>query len=101
MWSLILREELRLWVFENRVLRRIFGPKGEEVVGGRKRLHNEDLHNLYASPNIIRLIKSRRMKWVELVACVGEIRNACNILVRKPEGRDNLEELGVDGILAK
>jgi len=61
--SLTLREEHRLRVFENRVLRRIFGPKREEVEGGWKRLHNEELYNLYTSPFIIRVIKSRRMKW--------------------------------------
>jgi hypothetical protein len=61
--SLTLREEHRLRAFENRVLRRIFGPKREEVEGGWKRLHNEELYNLYTSPFIIRVIKSRRMKW--------------------------------------
>jgi hypothetical protein len=66
--SLTLREEHGLRVFENRVLRRIFGPKREEVAGGWGRLHNEELHNLYASPNIIRVIKSRRMRWAGYVA---------------------------------
>jgi len=67
------------------VLRRIFGPKREEVVGGWRRLHNEELHNLYASPNIIRLIMSRMRRWAENVARMGEMRNAYKILVRKPQ----------------
>jgi hypothetical protein len=62
-----LREEHRLRVFENKVLRRIFGPKRNEVTGGWRKLHNEGLHNLYSSPNIIRMIKSRRMKWARHV----------------------------------
>jgi hypothetical protein len=62
-WSLTLREEHRLWVFENRVLRRIFGPKRDGVAGEWRRLHNEELNDLYSSPNIIRVIKSRRMWW--------------------------------------
>jgi hypothetical protein len=61
-WSLTLREEHRLKVFGNRVLRRIFGPKRDEVTGGWRKLHNEELHNLYSSPSIIRMIKSRRMR---------------------------------------
>jgi hypothetical protein len=61
-WSLTLREEYRLRVFENRVLR-IFGPKRDEETGGKRKLHNEELHNLYSSPSIIRMIKSRRMRW--------------------------------------
>jgi hypothetical protein len=60
-WSLTLREENRLRVFENRVLRRTFGRKRDEVTGGWRKLHNQELHNLYSSPNIIRMIKSRRM----------------------------------------
>jgi hypothetical protein len=74
-------------VFENRTLRRIFGPKRDEMIGGWMKVHNEELHNLYSSPNIIRMIKSRRMKWTENVACMGENRNACKILVGKPEGK--------------
>jgi len=70
-WSHTLREEQRLRLFENRVLRRIYGPKKEEVKGVWKRLHSEELHNLYASPDIIRVIKSRRMRWVEHVARMG------------------------------
>jgi hypothetical protein len=62
-WYLILREEHRLRVFENRVLRRICGPKRDDVTGDWRKLHNEELHNLYSSPNIIRMIKSRRMRW--------------------------------------
>jgi hypothetical protein len=58
-------------VFENRVLRRISGPKGEEVVGGWRSLHNEELHNFYTSPNIIQITKSRRMRWAGYVACMG------------------------------
>jgi hypothetical protein len=80
-WSLTLREEQRLRVFENRVLRRIFGPKRDEVTGEWRRLHNEELNNLYSSPYIIRVIKSRRMGWVGHVAHIGEGRGAYRILV--------------------
>jgi hypothetical protein len=73
-------------VFENRVLR-IFGPKRDEVTGDWRKLHNEELHNLYSSPSIIRVIKSRRMKWAGHVTRMGEKRNACRILVGKPEGK--------------
>jgi hypothetical protein len=69
-WSLTLREEQRLRVFENRVLRRIFGPKREEDVSWRK-LHNDELHSLYSSPNVVRVIKSRRMRWAGHVARMG------------------------------
>jgi hypothetical protein len=67
-WSLTLREEHRLRVFENRVLKRIFGPKRDEVTGECRKLHNEELHDLYSSPSIIRIIKSRRMRWAGHVA---------------------------------
>jgi hypothetical protein len=70
--SLTLREEHRLRVFENRVLRRIFGPKRDKVTGEWRQLHNEELHNLYSSPGIIRQAKSRRMRWAEHVARMGE-----------------------------
>jgi hypothetical protein len=79
-WSLTLREEHRLRVFENRVLRRIFGPKREEVVGSWRRLHNEELQNLYTSPNIIRMIKSRRMIYSGYIASMEEMRNSYSIL---------------------
>jgi hypothetical protein len=71
-------------VYENRVLRRIFGPKRDEVKGGWKKLHNEELHNLYSSSNIIMVIKSRR-RWAGLVACMGKAINAYKILIGKPE----------------
>jgi hypothetical protein len=86
-WSLTLREEQRLRVFENKVLRRIFGPKRDEVTGGWKKLHNEELHDLYSSPSIIKIIKSRGMRWAGHVARMGDKRNAYRLLVGKPEGR--------------
>jgi hypothetical protein len=85
--SLTLREEQRLSVFENRVLRRIFGPKRDEATGEWRRLHNEEINDLYSSPNVIRVIKSRRMRWAGHVARMGEKRGADMILVGKPEGR--------------
>jgi hypothetical protein len=72
--------------FENRVPRKIFGPNRDDMVGGWRKLHNEKLHNLYSPPNIIRMIKSRMMKWAGHVPCMGEKRNAYRILVGKPEG---------------
>jgi hypothetical protein len=65
-WSLTLREEHRLRMFENRMLRRIFGPKRDEVTGGWRKLHNEELHGLYSSSSIVRVIKARRMRWAGL-----------------------------------
>jgi hypothetical protein len=70
-------------VFENRVLRRIYGPKKNEVTGGWRKLHNEKIHNLYSPPSIIRMVKSRRLKWAGQVARMGEKRNSYNILVGK------------------
>jgi hypothetical protein len=69
------------------VLRRIFGPKRDEVTEGWRKLHNEELHNLYSSPSIIRMIKSRRMRWAGHVARMGEKKNAYRILVGNPEGK--------------
>jgi hypothetical protein len=85
-WSVTLREEQRLRMFENRVLRRIFGPKRDEATGEWRRLHNEELNDLYSSPNIIRVIKLIRMSWAGHVACMGEKRGADRILVGRPEG---------------
>jgi hypothetical protein len=76
-------------VIENRVLRRIFGPKRDEVTEEWRKLHNEELRDLYSSPGIIRIIKSRRMRWAGHVARRGEKRNAYRLLVGKPEGRDH------------
>jgi hypothetical protein len=81
-----LREECRLRVFENRVQRRMFGPKRDEVTGKWRRLHNKKLYALYL-PNIIRVIKSRRLRWAGHVARMGERRGAYRALVGKPEGR--------------
>jgi hypothetical protein len=85
--SLMLREEHRLRVFENRVLRRMFGLKRDEVTGVWRKLHNEELNGLYSSPSIVKVIKARRMRWAGHVAHMGEVRGAYNILVGRPEGR--------------
>jgi hypothetical protein len=74
-------------MFENMVLRRIFGPQRDEVTGEWRKLHNEELHNLYSSPDIIRQIKSKRMRWARHVERMGEERNVYKVLVGKPEGR--------------
>jgi hypothetical protein len=87
----MLREENRLRVFENRVLGRIFGPKRDEVTGGWRKLHNEELHGFYSSPSIVRVTKARRMRWAGHVARMGEVRGAYNILVWRSEGRRPLE----------
>jgi hypothetical protein len=85
--SLTLREEHRLRVFENRVLRRIFGPKRDEVKGEWRKLHNDQLRDLYSSPSIITIIKLRKMRWAGHVARMREKRNACRLFVGKPEGK--------------
>jgi hypothetical protein len=74
-------------VSDNRVLRKIFGPKRDEVIRGWRKLHNEELHNFYCSPSINRIIKSRKMRWAGHVARMVEKRNAYRILVGKPEGK--------------
>jgi hypothetical protein len=110
-WSLTLRKEHRLRVFENRMLRRIFGPKRKED-GSWRKLHNDELHDLYSLLNIVRVIKSRRMRWAGHVAPMGEERVVYRVLVeisevKRPLGRprrsweDNikldLREIGIDG----
>ena len=82
-WSL----KLRLRVFENRVLRRVFGPKRDEVTREWRKLHNEELRDLYSLPNIVRVVKSRRMKWAGYVTRMGEGRGVLRVLVGKPEGK--------------
>jgi hypothetical protein len=106
-----LRKEHRLKVFENRIFRRIFGPEREET-GSWRKLHNDELHSLYSSPNIVRVIKSRRMKWVGCVAHMGEGKSVYMVLVGMPKGKrplgrprhrrvDNikldLREIGING----
>jgi hypothetical protein len=91
-----LGEEHRLRVFENRVLRKIFGPKREED-GLWRKLHNDELHDLYSSPNIVRVIKSRRMRWAGHVARMGEGRGAYRVLAGRPEDRDRWGELDSSG----
>ncbi|KAJ4434458.1 hypothetical protein ANN_23020 [Periplaneta americana] len=86
-WTLTLREEYRLRVFENKMLRKIFGAKRDEVTGEWRKLHNRELHALYSSPDIIRNIKSRRLRWAGHVARMGESRNAYRVLVGRPEGK--------------
>jgi hypothetical protein len=86
-WSLTEREEHKLRVFENRVLRRICGPKRDGLTGGWRKLYNEELHNLYSSPSKIRIIKSRMMRWARYVARMGEKRNVYKLLVEKLEGK--------------
>ena len=90
-WSLTLRDECRLRVFENRVLRRVFGPKRDEVTEEWRKLHNEELSGLYSLPNIVRVVKSRRMRWAGHVAHMGEGRGVHRVLIGKPEGKRTLE----------
>ena len=90
-WSLTLREERKVKVFENMMLRRIFGLRRDEVTGECRRLHKEELNDLYSSPNIVRVIKSRRMRWAGHVACMGEERGVYRVLMGKPEGKRPLE----------
>jgi len=92
-----LREERRLRVFENKALRRIFGPKSDEVIGKCRKLHNEELNDLYCSPNIIRVTKSRRMSWAGHVACRGRGEVHTGFLWGNVRERVHLEDPGVDG----
>jgi len=85
-----LREERKLRVFENMVLRRIFGPRRDEVMREWKRLHNKELNDLYSSPNIVGVIKSRRMRWAGHMAHMGEESGVYRVLLGKPEGRRRL-----------
>jgi hypothetical protein len=97
-WYQTLREEHRLGVFENRVLTRTFGPKRDEVTGELRKLHNEELHDLYSSPSIIIIMKKKKKKrWAGHVTRMGEKRNAYRLLVGKPEGRKPLEGQDVGG----
>ena len=86
-WSITLREEHRLRLFENKVLRKIFGAKKDEISDEWRKLHNAELHALYSSPNIIRSLKSRRLRWAGHVARMEQSRNAYRVLVQKPEGK--------------
>ena len=92
-WSLILREERRLRVFENKVLRRIFRPKWDEVTGEWRKLYNEVFNDLYSSPNTVRVIKSRRMRWAGHVARMGEGIGVYRLLMGTPEGKKPLGRL--------
>jgi hypothetical protein len=85
----------RLRAFENRVLRETFGPKRDEMTGVWRKLHNEEFRNLYSSPSIIRMIKSRRIRWVQHVAQMGDMKNAYRILVRKPKEGDHWKDQDV------
>ena len=96
-WSLTLREERKLRVFENMVLRRIFGPSRDEVTGEWRRLHNGELNDLYSSPNIVRVIKSRRIRWVGHVARRGEERGCIGSWWGNRREGDHWGDLGVDG----
>jgi len=87
---------MKLYYFENMVLR-IFGARRDEVTGEWRRFHNEELNDLYSSPNIVRVIKSRRMRWAGHVARMGEESGVYRVLVGKPEGRKHWVDLGVDG----
>ena len=91
-WSLTLREDRKLEVFENMVLRRIFGPRRDEATGKWRRLHNEELNDLYSWPNIVRVIKSRRMRWTGHVARMGEERGVYRVLVGKTGGKKTTGE---------
>jgi hypothetical protein len=92
-----LREERRLRVFGNRVLRRIFGPRRDEVTGGWRKLHNEELHNLYSSPSIIKMVKSRWMRWAGSVAQIWRIRMHIGHWLESQKERDHCEDQNIGG----
>jgi hypothetical protein len=96
-WSLILREERRLRVFENRVLRRVFGLRRDEVTGEWRKLHNEELNDLYSLPNIVRVVKSRRMRWAGHVARMGRIVVCTGCWWRSLRERGHWRDQDVDG----
>jgi len=96
-WSLTLREERRLRVFENRVLSRVFGSKRDEVTAEWRKLHNEELRDLYSLPNIVRVLKSRRMRWAVHVARMGEGSGVHRVLVGNLRERDHWGDPDVDG----
>ena len=96
-WSLTLREERRLPVFEDRMLRRVFGPMRDEVTGEWRKLHKEELRDLYSLPNIVRVVKSRKVGWAEHVVRMGEGRGVHRVLVGKPEGKRPLGNPDADG----
>jgi len=95
-WPLILREERKLRVFENRVLRKIFVPRRDEVTGEWRRLHNEELNDMYSSPNMVRVIKSRRMRWAGHVERMGEERRCMESWWENQRERDHWGDLGLD-----
>ena len=96
-WAFTLTDELRMRVFENRVLRRIFGPRRDEVTREWRKLHNEELNDLYSSPNIVRVIKSVRIRWAGHVACMGRREMCTGFWWGNLSERDHLEDPGVDG----
>jgi hypothetical protein len=96
-WSLTLREELRLRVFRNRVLRRIFGPERDEIIREWRRIHNEELNDLYSSPNIFQLVKSSIMKWAEHVTGMGRVEEHAGFWQGNLGEGENLEDPDVDG----
>ena len=96
-WSLTLREERKRRVFENKVLRGLFGPKRDKTTRDWRKLHNEEVKDLYNSTNIVWMIKSRRMRWVGIVAHMGERRGVYRVLVGKPEEKRPLGDPGIDG----
>ncbi|KAJ4445569.1 hypothetical protein ANN_12250 [Periplaneta americana] len=100
-WTLTLREEQRLRVSENKALSKLFGAKRDEVTGEWRKLHNAELHALYSSPDIIRNIKSRRLRWAGHVARMGESRNAYRVLVGRPEEKDLWGGRDVDAVKKK